>query len=68
MAKRAQRAPCASGLVQRSTVKGNRALGSQPHGGGILFAGGAAGKLIQSPVTGNAPENCSPAGSVAGCS
>jgi hypothetical protein len=54
-------------MLDHSTVTTNRALGQQPHGGGILFGGGEPVTLVTSTVAGNSPDNCYPTGSVTGC-
>jgi hypothetical protein len=53
--------------LEASSLKGNRATGGQPHGGGIFFAGGTPVTLISSMVAANKPENCYPPNSVIGC-
>ena len=50
-----------------SPVTGNRALPAALSEGGGIFSGGGTVTLSLSPVVGNVPDNCSPPGSVAGC-
>jgi hypothetical protein len=56
-----------SGLTD-GTVTQNRAVAPQADGGGILVAGVAQVTSTRTSVVQNVPDNCSPPGSVAGCS
>ncbi len=50
-----------------SPVTANRALPAASSEGGGIFNGAGTVTLSLSPVVGNAPDNCRPLGSVAGC-
>ncbi len=50
-----------------SPVTANRALPAGSSEGGGIFNGAGTVTLSLSPVVGNVPDNCSPPGSVAGC-
>jgi hypothetical protein len=56
-----------SGLTD-STVTQNRAVAPMADGGGILLVGAAQVTLTRTSVVQNVPDNCSPQGSIAGCS